>query len=46
MIVDNRFGKKSENTKKFPFIPPSAPEIKMSLVGMKVRFLSIVLIKY
>eukprot|EP00826_Nyctotherus_ovalis_P039450 TRINITY_DN3796_c0_g7_i1.p2 TRINITY_DN3796_c0_g7~~TRINITY_DN3796_c0_g7_i1.p2 ORF type:complete len:145 (+),score=39.16 TRINITY_DN3796_c0_g7_i1:133-567(+) len=35
MIIDNRFGKKSEGfTKKFPFVAPPA-EVKIDIVGMK-----------
>jgi len=37
MIIDNRFGKKSEGfTKKFPFVVPSSA-VNFSTVGMKVK---------
>ena len=36
MIIDSRYGKKGENTKKFPFVAPGVAETKINIVGMKV----------
>ena len=46
MIIDNRFGKKSESiTKKFPFVAPSSSEVKANIVGMKVYQINLSLVK-
>ncbi len=37
MIVESRYGKKADSTKKFPFVAPGVAQTKMNLVGVKVR---------